>query len=290
MIDVVNPAVLVQGITGREASFWTERMITSGTQVVAGVRPGKGGGMQCGVPVYDSVEAACHAHKIDASVLFVPPLAIKQAATDSMDCGIRWLVILSEHVPVQDTMEICAAAQARGARVIGPNSPGVVVPGRWSIGIMPAWLRTMFRTGAVGVVSRSGSLGALACVNLVAAGLGQSAFLGLGGDPMVGTTFLNALEMFESDGATEAVVMIGELGGTMEERAAECVKVMTKPVIALIAGTSAPEGRRMGHAGAIISGGTGRAASKIEALRGAGARIAQLPSDIPRLIARSARR
>jgi succinyl-CoA synthetase alpha subunit len=288
MIDVANPAVLVQGITGREASFWTERMITSGTQLVAGVTPGKGGAVQCGVPVYDSVEAACREHRIDASVLFVPPLAVKAAATDALDCGIGSLVILAEHVPVQDAMEICAVAKARRARLIGPNSPGVVVPGRWGIGIMPAWLVTMFRPGAVGVASRSGSLGALACVNLVAAGLGQSAFVGLGGDPVVGTTFLDALEMFESDGATEAIVMIGELGGVMEERAAEYVKQMTKPVIALIAGTSAPEGRRMGHAGAIMSGGTGSATSKIEALRCAGARIARLPSDIPRLIAPSA--
>jgi succinyl-CoA synthetase alpha subunit len=284
MIDMEAPSVLVQGITGREASFWTERMIAAGTRVVAGVTPGKGGRFQGGIPVYDHVAAACAVHRVDVAVLFVPPLAVKLAAVDAIESGVRWLVILTEHVPVQDTMELCANARAHGVRIVGPNSPGIAVPGRWSIGIMPAWVETMFRPGPIGVVSRSGSLGALACVNLVADGFGQSGFIGLGGDPVVGTTFVDALQLFEADRRTEAVVLIGELGGMMEEHAAEYVRQMTKPLVALIAGCSAPEGRRMGHAGAIMSGGTGRADTKIDALQRAGVRIARLASDIPRLV------
>jgi succinyl-CoA synthetase alpha subunit len=285
MIDVKDPQVLVLGITGHEGSFWTERMIASGTRVVAGVTPGKGGRVVGGVPVYDSVGAACEAHAADVAVLFVPPLAARNAACDAISHGIRRVVMLAEHVPVQDTMDVRAEAEAHGARVLGPNSPGAVVPGRWSIGIMPGWLPTMFHPGSIGVASRSGSLGALACVNLVAAGLGQSAFLGLGGDPLVGTTFLDALRQFEGDPSTRAVVMIGELGGSMEEEVATYIPMMSKPVVAFVAGVSAPEGRRMGHAGALVSGQVGRASLKVEVLRAAGAQIARLPSDISRLVA-----
>ncbi|MFQ5882128.1 MAG: succinate--CoA ligase subunit alpha [Candidatus Methylomirabilales bacterium] len=276
--------VLVQGITGREGSYWTERMRGYGTEIVAGVTPGKGGHSVHGIPVYDSVEATCANHAVDASVLFVPSAAVKSAACETIHCGIKRLVILAEHVPVQDVMEVLAVASDRGVQVIGPNCPGVVVPGRYFIGIMPAWAKGIFQPGTVGVVSRSGSLGTLICLNLVRAGLGQSAFMGIGGDPIVGTTFLDALQMLQMDPGSRAIVMVGEVGGTTEEDAAAFIPKMTKPVVAFIAGKSAPEGKRMGHAGAIVSGGRGSAGAKTEALRRAGAYIADVPSRISEIL------
>ncbi|MBI2833237.1 MAG: succinate--CoA ligase subunit alpha [Acidobacteria bacterium] len=278
--------VLVQGITGREGSFWTERMKQYGTPIVAGVTPGKGGRAVHGVPVYDSVEAAWNGHAPDTSVLFVPPPAVKQAALDAIGCGLRRLVMLAEHVPVHDVMEVLAEARERGVEVIGPNCPGIVVPGRYSVGIMPAWARNMFQPGTVGVVSRSGSLGALVCLDMVRAGFGESAFIGIGGDPIVGTTFRDALQQFEADPGTQAVVMLGEVGGTMEEDAAAFIPEMSKPVVAFIAGTSAPEGKRMGHAGAIVAGTRGSARSKIDALRAEGAHVADVPSQVSVLLSR----
>jgi succinyl-CoA synthetase alpha subunit len=277
--------VVVQGITGREGSFWTERMLAYGTEVVAGVTPGKAGQVAHGVPVYDTVAAACERHPIDLSVLFVPPRAAKAAAQDALRAGVRQLVLLVEHVPLHDVMEVLGEADRLGARVLGPNSPGLVVPGHYFVGILPAWEPTIFQPGPVGVVSRSGSLGTLVCLNLTRAGIGQSAFVGIGGDPILGTTFLDVLETFERDPRTRAVAMLGEVGGALEEQATAFVARMSKPVVAFIAGQSAPEGRRMGHAGAIVAGSAGTARSKMSALRDAGAAVADVPSQVSELLA-----
>lgn len=276
--------VLVQGITGREASFWTEQMKAYGTAVVAGVTPGKGGQVVLDTPVYDSVEAACRNHQIDLSVLFVPPTAVKMAALDALRAGVQQLVVLVEHVPIHDVMEVLAEAEERGARLLGPNSPGLVVPGRYFVGILPAWEATIFRPGSVGVVSRSGSLGTLVSLDIVRTGLGQSAFIGIGGDPIVGTTFLDALEMFERNPRTRAVAMLGEVGGAQEEQAAMFIARMTKPVVAFVAGQTAPEGRRMGHAGAMVGGADGTARTKMAVLREAGAYVADVPSQVSEIL------
>jgi succinyl-CoA synthetase alpha subunit len=210
---------------------------------------------------------------------------VKPAALDAVRAGVRQVVVLVEHTPVHDMMEIFAEAEARGARILGGNSPGLVVPGRYFIGILPAWEATIFQPGPVGIVSRSGSLGTLVCVNLTRARLGQSAFVGIGGDPIAGTTFRDVLEMFERDPRTEAVALLGELGGALEEEAAEYVSAMRKPVVAFIAGQTAPPGKRMGHAGAIVGGSAGTAASKMAVLRAAGARVADVPSQVSELLA-----
>jgi succinyl-CoA synthetase alpha subunit len=278
-----NTQVLVQGITGREASFWTEKMKEYGTAVVAGVTPGKGGQVVHGVPVYESVQEATSRHPIDVTVLFVPPMAIKAACLEAMRAGVKAMVVLTEHVPIQDVIEVVTEARDRDVRIVGPNCPGIVVPGRHFFGIIPAWATNMFQVGSLGVVSRSGSLGTLICLNLVRAGFGQSAFFGIGGDPILGTTFLDVLELFEADPQTRAVVMVGEIGGLMEEEAAGFIAKMTKPVIALIGGQSAPEGKRMGHAGAIVSGGKGKAQGKMDALRRAGAHVAAIPSQVSQI-------
>lgn len=280
-----SPHVVVQGITGREARFWTERMVGYGTNVVAGVTPGKGGQSVDGIPVYDSVAEAVQRHRVDTTVLFVPPRAAKAAALEAIGAGVETAVLLTEHIPPHDTMALLAEADEHDVTIIGPNSPGIVHPGRYFLGILPAWEPSIFAPGPVGVVSRSGSLGTLVSVELVRRGLGQSAFLGIGGDPMLGTTFYDALSRFEADPETRAVALIGEIGGTMEEDAAELVEQMTKPVVAFIAGASAPEGKRMGHAGAIVAGNQGTAVSKIDALRNAGARIGEVPSQVSELIA-----
>ncbi len=276
--------VVVQGITGTEAVYWTERMLAYGTKVVAGVTPGKGGQQVHGVPVYSSVEEACQQHQPNLSVLFVPPRFVKGAALEAIEAGLKQIIILTEHIPVQDVIELLTVATKREVQVIGPNSPGVVYPGRDFIGIMPAWAKNLFQPGAVGVVSRSGSLGALICLNLVQAGLGQSAFIGIGGDPVPGTTFCDVLQMFEHDPQTQAVVMLGEIGGPMEEEAARYIPQMTKPVVAFIAGQSAPAGKRMGHAGAMVSGNQGNAAVKMEMLRQAGAHVADVPSQVNEIL------
>ena len=279
-----HPRVLVQGITGQEASFWTERMIACGTEVVAGVTPGKGGRTVHGVPVYGSVGEIPPERAPDTSLLFVPPRAAKAAALEAVEHGIQRIAILVEHIPIHDVMQIHAEAHERGVTVLGPNSPGLVFPERSFLGILPAWEPRIFKRGSVGVVSRSGSLGTLACVNLVRAGLGQSAFFGIGGDPMVGMRFIDALRWFEGDENTHAVALIGEIGGTMEEDAAPFIAEMTKPVVAFIAGSSAPPGRRMGHAGAIVAGGRGTAASKRSALEASGARLADVPSQVSEIV------
>lgn len=281
MIVTGEHHVVVQGITGRQGSFWTERMIECGTRVVAGASPGKGGRTAAGVPVYDSVTAAAEHHQVDASVLFVPPLAARAAALDALRAGVTKLVLLTEHVPYQDVMEVLAEAGDRGAQVLGPNTAGLVVPGQTSVGIMPGFATNIFRPGRVGVLSRSGSLGTLVALNLVDGGYGQSAFIGIGGDPILGTTTLDAVRRLDADDRTDAVVLVGEIGGTMEEDAAEYIAGMDKPVVAFIAGRSAPPDRRMGHAGAIVSRGRGTGDSKVGALTAAGAVVVDVPSRIP---------
>ncbi len=279
-----DQTLLVQGITGKQASFWTEKMLACGTKIVAGSSPGKGGNSVSGIPVYDSAVAAAAVHAIDCTVLFTPPMATKLAVLDALEAGIRNLVVLAEHVPVHDVMEFVAAAKDAGAHLVGPNTAGVVTPGECAVGIMPGFAENIFQPGSVGVISRSGSLGTLICLDIVRAGFGESAFLGIGGDPVLGTTTADALRIFDGDAKTKAVVIVGELGGTMEEEAAEYAaqtKMSSrKPIVAFIAGRSAPPGRRMGHAGAIVIGSRGSGESKVQALRDAGATVLDTPSDI----------
>lgn len=272
--------VVVQGLTGRQGSFWAERMAECGTRIAAGASPGKGGREVNGVPVYDSVAEAAKQHALDVSVLFVPPLSVRSAACDAIRSGVRKIVLLTEHVPYQDVMTVLAEAREAGARVLGPNTAGLVVPGVASVGIMPGFADNIFRPGSIGVISRSGSLGTLVALNLVGAGYGQSAFVGIGGDPILGTTTLDAVRELDEDDRTEAVVLVGEIGGSMEEDAADYIATMRKPVVAFIAGRSAPPDRRMGHAGAIVSAGRGSGESKVDALTAAGARVVDLPSQI----------
>lgn len=281
MIPAKGDGVVIQGITGRQGSYWTERMLACGTNIVAGVSPSKAGEKVCGIPVYSSVGEALSYHKATISVLFTPPLATRGAAMDALDGGIEGLVLLSEFVPVHDTMWILAEAAQRSAQVLGPNTAGLVVPGQCSLGIMPGFAPNIFQPGNVAVVSRSGSLGTLVCLDLVASGLGESVFMGLGGDPIVGTTTAQALLELEADPKTSAVVVVGEVGGTMEEDAAEVVASMSKPVVGFIAGRTAPPGRKMGHAGAIVSGNRGDPGSKVKALEQAGAHVVEVPSAIP---------
>jgi succinyl-CoA synthetase alpha subunit len=280
MIVRGHETVLVQGITGRQGTFWTERMQAYGTKVVGGVNPRKAGIEHCGVPVYGSAAEAAQAGPIDASVLFIPPPAVRQAALDAIEAGIGKLVILTEHVPVQDVMYLLAAAREAGAQVLGPNTAGAVTPGECFLGFMPAFNARVFQPGRVGVVSRSGSLGTLVCLGLVSAGFGISAFIGIGGDPVLGTTIAEALVALERDQGTDSVVIVGEIGGAMEEAAADYARNMDKPVVAFIAGAAAPPGKRMGHAGAIVLGDKGTFAAKRAALEAAGATVVATPTEI----------
>lgn len=273
--------VLVQGITGKQGTFWTEQMQAYGTNVVGGVNPKKAGESHCGVPVYANAKEAAADIGFDAAVMFIPPGAALEAALDAIEAGAKMLVILTEHIPAHDVMQIHAWAKEKGTRVVGPNTAGLVTPGECFIGIMPAFNDRVFQPGAVGVVSRSGSLGTLICLNLVREGFGQSAFIGIGGDPMIGTTTRDALEAFEADAKTEAVVLVGEIGGAMEEAAAEYAAGMSKPVVSFIAGAAAPAGKKMGHAGAIVMGNRGSYASKRSALEANGVTVVDTPSMIP---------
>ena len=270
--------LLVQGITGRQGTFWTEKMQTYGTRVVAGVNPKKAGTTHCKVPVYASAREAMAERPFDVSVLFIPPLGVKDAALDAIDAGCGKLVILTEHIPVQDVMYFLAAAHDSGTQVVGPNTAGIVTPGESFVGFMPAFERDIFRPGRIGVISRSGSLGTLICLNIVQAGFGESAFIGIGGDPIIGTTMRDALEALDRDAGTDAVVIVGEIGGAMEEEAAEYAAGMSKPVVAFIAGGASPPGKKMGHAGAIVMGDKGTYASKRSALEQAGVRVLDTPS------------
>jgi succinyl-CoA synthetase alpha subunit len=276
--------VLVQGITGREGSFHTEAMIRYGTKVVAGVTPGKGGSSVHGVPVYDSVEEAMRVHpEINASIVFVPARFAPDAVYEAIDAGIGMIVVITEGIPIHEGIRLIRYARMRGVRVIGPNTPGVITPGECKLGIMPGHV---FSRGRVGIVSRSGTLTYEVAMQLTSAGLGQSTCIGIGGDPVVGTDFIEVLELFRQDQGTDAVVLIGEIGGDAEERVARYV-VETgypKPIVAYVAGRTAPPGKRMGHAGAIISMGVGDAESKIRALSSAGIRVASTPFEIPALV------
>ncbi len=276
--------VLVQGITGKQGTHWTGRMQAYGTQVVAGVNPRKAGAEHCGVPVYASAGEAMRETGFDVSVLFIPPLGVKAAAQDAMEAGCARLVVLTEHVPVQDVMELLAMARANGAAVVGPNTAGLVTPAECFVGFMPAFESDVFRPGRVGVISRSGSLGTLVCLNLVQAGFGQSAFIGIGGDPIVGTTTRDALEALDADERTDAVVVVGEIGGAGEEDAAEYARGMSNPVVAFIAGAASPPGKKMGHAGAIVMGDKGTYASKRKALEAAGVAVLATPSEVGRAL------
>ncbi|MDA0304832.1 MAG: succinyl-CoA synthetase subunit alpha [Proteobacteria bacterium] len=276
--------VLIQGITGKQGTFWTERMQEYGTNVVGGVNPKKAGTTHCGVPVFASAALAMKEVEFDVSVLFIPPLGVKDAALDAIEAGAKNLCILTEHIPVQDVMVFLAAAQDKGTSITGPNTAGSVTIGECFTGFMPAFNERIFKKGAVGVMSRSGSLGTLMCQNIVSAGYGQSAFIGIGGDPIIGTTTSQALEALDNFEDTEAVVIVGEIGGAMEEDAALYAKTMSKPVIAFIAGGAAPPGKKMGHAGAIVLGDKGTYKSKKEALEGAGVTVLDTPSDVGKVL------
>lgn len=272
--------VLVQGMTGKQGTFWTEKMIECGTRVVGGVNPKRAGESHLGLPVFATACKAMDEEPFEVAVMFIPPLMAKAAAIDAAEAGARLLVALTEHIPAHDVMEMHAAARASGMRIVGPNTAGLVTPGEAFVGIMPGHNSNVFRPGRVGVISRSGSLGTLICLNLTRAGLGQSAFLGIGGDPMIGTTTRDALQALDADANTDAVVLVGEIGGSMEEEAADYAATMTKPVVSFIAGRASPAGKKMGHAGAIVSGDKGSYASKRRALEDAGARVVDTPGEI----------
>lgn len=274
-----NTRVLVQGITGREGGFQTERCIEYGTKVVAGCTPGRGGEKAFGVPVFNTVaEAVNEAGPIDCSLIFVPAPFAADAILEAADSQIKVIICITEGIPTIDMMTVKRTLRGSNLTLIGPNCPGVITPGQCRVGIMPG---SVFSPGHVGVVSRSGTLVYEAVDQLTRRGIGQSTCVGVGGDPIIGTTQREVLEMFNNDPDTAAVVLIGEIGGTAEQEAAAYIKAeMRKPVIAFIAGSTAPPGRRMGHAGAIIAGNTGTASAKKEALAGAGAIICDSPADI----------
>ena len=277
--------VLVQGITGKQGTFWTEKMMDCGTRVVAGVNPKRAGETHLGVPVFATAHDAMAKAPYDVSVMFVPPSMAKDAALDAVGAGVKLLVCLTEHIPAQDVMAMHAAARRAGTRIIGPNTAGLVTPGEGFVGIMPGHNTNVFRPGAVGVISRSGSLGTLVALNLTRAGIGQSAFIGIGGDPMIGTTTRDALEALDRDPRTAAVVLVGEIGGAMEENAAEYAAGMTKPVVAFLAGRASPPGKKMGHAGAIVTGNAGSYASKRQALEDAHVIVVETPRQLPEALA-----
>jgi len=275
--------VVVQGITGHQGTVHTRQMKAFGTQVVAGVTPGKAGGEVEGVPVFDSVRAAVERTQANASCIFVPAPWAKDALLEAVDAGIRLATVVTEHIPFHDMLTMYHYARSQGTRIIGPNCPGIAAPGKAKVGIIP---NVVFRPGRVGVISRSGTLTYEIVNGIKEHGLGQSTCIGLGGDPVVGTSFVDALPLFEEDPDTDLLVMVGEIGGTAEEDAAEYIQHhFTKPVVAYIAGRSAPPGKRMGHAGAIITRGKGTAETKVAALEAAGARVARFPYEIPDLVA-----
>jgi len=281
--------VVVHGMTGRQGTFWTERMRDYGTNIVAGVSPAKGGSRHLGLPVFTSAVEAARAggpdSGIDVSVLFVPPAGARAAAADAAQAGAHLVVVLTEFIPVADTMAMVAEAREAGTTIIGPNTAGVVNPGETFVGFMPAFDRRIFAPGSVGVVSRSGSLGTLTAVELTRAGYGQSSFLGIGGDPVSGTSTAEAVRALDGHRRTEAIVVIGEIGGRKEEEAAAVVAASDKPVVAFIAGAASPPGKRMGHAGAIVEGSTGTHDSKRRALTEAGATVVETPWQIPGALA-----
>jgi succinyl-CoA synthetase alpha subunit len=277
--------VVVQGITGGEGSFHTRQMLEYGTRIVAGVTPGKGGQKFENVPIFNTLYGAVQNTGANASVIFVPAAFAADAVMEAADAGIDLVVCITEGIPVTDMLKVKEYLQGRPTRMIGPNCPGIITPGECKIGIMPGFIH---RAGTIGVISRSGTLTYEAVHQLTQVGYGQSTCIGIGGDPIIGTTFVDGLTLYNGDPQTEAVVMIGEIGGTAEEEAAQYIKAhMKKPVISFIAGQTAPPGRRMGHAGAIIAGGKGTAAEKVAALQAAGVHVSASPADIGKTVAKA---
>lgn len=280
-----NTKVIVQGITGGEGSFHAKQMLEYGTQVVGGVTPGKGGQTFEGVPVFNSVAEAVAETGANASVIFVPPPFAGDAIMEAADAGLPLVVCITEGIPVDDMVKAYYYVQARSTRLIGPNCPGIISPGKCKIGIMPGFIH---QPGRIGIISRSGTLTYEAVGQLTERGLGQSTAIGIGGDPVIGTRFVDALALFKDDADTDAVVMIGEIGGTAEEEAAEYIKQhYDKPVVGFIAGRTAPPGRRMGHAGAIIAGGKGTAEDKMAAMKEAGIHVCESPAEIGETVERA---
>ncbi len=277
-----NTRVLVQGITGRDGSFHTKLMLEYGTNIVAGVTPGKGGSDYLGIPIFDTVKEAVKKTSPNTSIIFVPPQFAVDAIYEAADNGISLIVVITEGIPIHDMVKVKNYLDRKGVRLIGPNCPGIITPNECKVGIMPSHI---FRRGKIGVVSRSGTLTYEIVNQLTINGFGQSTAIGIGGDPIIGSKFVDILKLFNEDNETEAVVLIGEIGGTDEQDAAEYIKKeFKKPVVAFIAGRTAPPERRMGHAGAIIAGSEGTAEEKIRAFESAGVKVASLPEEVPKLL------
>lgn len=271
--------ILIQGMTGKEGSFWSAHMIEMGSQVVAGVTPGKEGQRVEDRPIYHSVRRAAAQHEVDASMIFVPPRFTKDAVFEALDSGIKKIVTVADGIPLHDMVQIRSAAKSEGAIVVGGNTTGVISPGKAMMGMFPYWIQRVYSPGRIGIMTRSGSLTNEVTSMVVSAGFGVSSLIGIGGDPVPGTRFVEMLPLYEADEQTDAVVIIGELGGTMEEEVADAMekKIFTKPLVAFLGGRTAPAGKRMGHAGAIVTGGKGTVKGKIEALESVGAYVAERP-------------
>lgn len=279
-----NTRLAVQGITGREGTFHTQQCKAYGTKVVAGITPGKGGTLHEGIPIFNTVEEAVQKEGANATVIFVPPAFAADAIMEAAAAGVALIVCITEGIPTLDMVRAMALVSECHSRLIGPNCPGIISPGKCKVGIMPGQI---FKEGPVGVISRSGTLTYEAVHQLSGLSIGQSTCIGIGGDPVIGTSFIDALTLFNQDPETQAIVMVGEIGGTAEEEAAKYIKEqMKKPVVGFIAGRTAPPGRRMGHAGAIISGGKGTAAEKMEAMRQCGIHVALSPAEIGETMAK----
>lgn len=281
MIVDKNTRVVVQGITGYQGRFHTTRMLQYGTKIVAGVTPGKGGREINGIPVFDSVEEAVNETRANASIIFVPAPFCKSSMFEAIDMDLNPVVVITEGIPILDTMKAVAYARSKKIGIVGPNTPGIIVPGKTKIGIMP---NHVFKEGNIGIVARSGTLAYEIAATLSINDFGQSSCIGKGGDPITGLNFTEILQLYENDSETKAVVMIGEIGGTEEENASDFIKQMSKSVVAYIAGRTAPPGKRMGHAGAIITGKKGTAENKIKVLTLAGVKVASSPKDIPEFL------